>query len=91
MLYLDECSSGKSDDPLDQKSELNLLTECFKALIYLLLFEIQNTGFHRHVSLMQCQLIGSQVKQLPLEVYITIACILESQNFQNMLSFKVHF
>lgn len=64
MLYLYECNSWKPDDLLTRNLSLNLL---FKALIYSLLLQIQNIGFHGHFSLMQCQLIRSQVRQLPPE------------------------
>lgn len=77
--------------PLDQKPEFKTIDRMFQALIYLLMFYIQNIGFHRHLSLPQRQLIRSQGKQLAPEVYITVSCICESHNFQNMVSSKVHF
>lgn len=89
-LYLDEHSSGKLDDPLYHKPELKPIDRMSQSLDLFAVLDSEH-WFSQAFSLMQCQLIRSQVKQLPPEVYITITCIWESQNFQNMFSSKVHF
>lgn len=73
---------------LTRKLSLNLL---LKALIYSLLLQIQNIHFHGHFSLMQCQLIRFQVKQLPPESLHYHNLHSKSQNFQDMVSSKVYF